>query len=110
GASADHLRANLEGFRALFQGCGENASGLGFDDWLTQVGGGELAAQMTEDLDHAESAVDAIDVNLELAVVSEPAKVQAAYEAVKLITDELKTQFVTLLNLELPKTVEGDND
>jgi len=32
------------------------------------------------------------------------------YDAVKVVTDELKTEFVTVLNLELPAAAEGDND
>ncbi|HEY6879722.1 MAG TPA: imelysin family protein, partial [Polyangiales bacterium] len=32
-----NLRANLSGFRLLFNGCGANYTGLGFDDWLRAI-------------------------------------------------------------------------
>ena len=41
--STANLQANLRGFRRLFQGCGENGAGIGFDDWLREVGNGNLA-------------------------------------------------------------------
>jgi hypothetical protein len=34
----------------------------------------------------------------------------AVYTAFKGLTDLLKTEFVTVLNLELPKSTQGDND
>jgi hypothetical protein len=36
--------------------------------------------------------------------------VEALYNAIKKITDVMKTEFITVLNLDLPKTSEGDND
>jgi hypothetical protein len=36
--------------------------------------------------------------------------VRALYDAVKGVTDVLKTEVVTVLDLELPQKVEGDND
>ena len=38
------------------------------------------------------------------------ASVRAVHAAVKNLTDVLKTDFVTVLDLELPKKAEGDND
>jgi hypothetical protein len=45
-----------------------------------------------------------------VAVVSDPVKIQELYAAVKVVTDVLKGELVTVLNLELPGAVEGDND
>jgi hypothetical protein len=61
-------------------------------------------------LSGAEAAVDELDPPLEQALASDPQKVRAVYDAVKALTDPLKTEFVTVLNLELPRTSEGDND
>jgi predicted lipoprotein len=108
--STDHLRANLLGFRRVFEGCYADGAGLGFDDWLRAVGANDIADGMTADLAGARAAVDALSPPLEEAIVSDPAKVQVVYAAVKKLTDALKTEFVTALNLELPKTIEGDND
>lgn len=109
-SSTAHLRANLRGFRRLFEGCGEGNAGLGFDDWLRAVGASELADRMLAALSGAEAAVDTLDPPLEQALASDPQKVRAVYDAVKALTDPLKTEFVTVLNLELPRTSEGDND
>ncbi|MBX3182966.1 MAG: imelysin family protein [Polyangiaceae bacterium] len=108
--SVAHMQANLRGFRRLFQGCGPGGEGVGFDDWLIAIGAGDLAARMLSALDGAEPAIAAIGGPLDDAVVNEPEKVQLAYTRLKALTDLLKTEFVSVLNLELPKTSEGDND
>jgi predicted lipoprotein len=110
GQSTAHLRRNLAGFRLLFQGCGAGNGGFGFDDWLRAVGAADLATRMLEALSGAERAVDTLDPPLEQALATDPAKVMAVYTAFKGLTDLLKTEFVTVLNLELPKTTQGDND
>ncbi|WP_394832615.1 imelysin family protein [Pendulispora rubella] len=109
--SKENIKANLIGFRRLFQGCGENGAGLGFDDWLRAVGASDLSDRMIAALATAQAAVDALaGMSLEQALESAPAKVEALYGAVKTLTDLLKTEFITVLNLELPKGSEGDND
>jgi predicted lipoprotein len=108
--STAHLRHNLTGFRRLFQGCDPGFGGFGFDDWLRAVGAAELATRMLAALSSAEEAVDKLDPPLEQALATDPAKVMAVYTAFKGLTDLLKTEFVTVLNLELPKTTQGDND
>lgn len=105
-----HIRNNLKGFRRLFQGCADDGSGLGFDDWLVAVGAGDLAARMLDALAGAESALAALPNALDSAVTGDLPSVQLAYARVKVLTDLLKTEFVTMLNLELPAAVEGDND
>ncbi|XXX73662.1 imelysin family protein [Sorangium sp. So ce134] len=108
--STAHLRANLRGFRRLFQGCGEGGEGVGFDDWLREVGSGDLADRMLQALSGAQAAVDALDPPVEQALSTDRAKVEAVYYAVKALTDLLKTELVSALNLELPQSSEGDND
>ncbi|MDX2053350.1 MAG: imelysin family protein [Polyangiaceae bacterium] len=110
GASLDNLRANVSGFRSLFQGCGQGHSGLGFDDWLIAVGASDLNARMFGALDQLEQKLKAVPVPLEDLVRTDLARAQELHAAAKALTDLLKTEFVTLLNLDLPKSVEGDND
>jgi hypothetical protein len=43
-------------------------------------------------------------------LISDLAAVQAAHAAIKAITDNMKSQFVTVLNLSVPQTGAGDND
>jgi uncharacterized protein len=109
--STDHLRQNLIAARKVFEGCGTGYWGLGFDDWLIDVGEEELAQRMLEALQAAQAEVDALDPKLEQAIFeSPPSKVAAVHAAVKAFTNLLKTEFVTMLNIELPDTAQGDND
>ena len=108
--STAHLRHNLAGFRKLFQGCEAGNGGFGFDDWLRAVGASDLADRMLAALTRAEEAVTTLDPPLEEALATEPSKVMEVYTAFKALTDLLKSEFVMVLNLELPKTTQGDND
>ena len=108
--STDHLRQNLAGFRDVFEGCGPGHSGLGFDDWLREVSAGDLATRMLDALAGAQRAVDTLSPPLEDALVSDIEAARAVHTAVKALTDLLKTEFVSVLDLELPASAEGDND
>ncbi len=108
--STDNLRQNLIGFRKLFQGCGANYVGLGFDDWLVAVGAADLAQRMLDALVAAQDSVEELDPPMEEAVVSAPQKLLTIHEAVKNLNDLLKTEFMSTLDLELPMGAEGDND
>jgi predicted lipoprotein len=108
--SVAHIAQNLRGFRKLFQGCAEGNAGLGFDDWLVAVGASELSERMLAALDATDAALATLDQPLEALVVADPARVRAVYDALKQLTDPLKTEFVTTLNLERPEGTIGDND
>ncbi|MGE0323913.1 MAG: imelysin family protein [Polyangiaceae bacterium] len=108
--SLAHIANNLAGFRDLFTGCSDSALRLGFDDWLTAVGAESVSQRMLTALDGAQLEVSKVAGPLDTAVVNDKASVERAYAAVKQLTDILKTEFVTVLNLELPKSAEGDND
>lgn len=107
--STAHIRANLAAFRRSFAGCADGV-GVGFDDWLRAVGAADLADRMLAALAKAQASADALDPPIEQSIVSDPAKVAALHADVKALADLLKTEFVTVLNLELPKSSEGDND
>ncbi len=110
GRSRTHIRNNLLGLRMLMAGC-KDGEGVGFDDVLTAVGATSLAERLTADIDGAIAAADALqndDLAQELATNLEG--VQNLHAAIKKITDALKTEFVTVLDLELPQVLEGDND
>jgi predicted lipoprotein len=109
--SKRHIRNNLLGFRMLLTGCGADASGLGWGDVLVALGRADLAMDLEKDTLAAIAAVDAIaQADLDTAITQDLARVRALYDAVKRITDRLKSEFVTVLDLELPKRVESDND
>ena len=106
---SDNLRENLRGFQSLFQGCGENGEGLGFDDWLTDAGHPELAAEMVTALANARAAAETFPP-LDAAT---PEQLETMYRAVKALTDPLKNDLFgagSPLNLKLPAGVASDTD
>jgi len=108
--STDNIRQNYLGFRRLFQGCGARYSGLGFDDWLDAIGAGDLRSRMLNALDGAQRAIDALDPPLEVSITQNTSLVWDVYNALKELTDLLKSEFVTVLDLELPAGAGSDND
>jgi len=109
--SISHLRNNLIGFRRLFLGCGPQGEGLGFDDLMNAAGAAELRSRMTADLNAALLSVDALkSPDLATAVANEREAVLGIYDAIKRITDALKSDFTVVLQINPPKRVEGDND
>lgn len=106
---SDNIRENLAGFQRLFQGCGENGEGLGFDDWLIDAGHPELATEMVNALAGARAAAETFP-RLDTAT---PEQLEAMYRAVKALTDPLKTDLFgagSPLNLKLPAGVASDTD
>jgi predicted lipoprotein len=108
--STQNLQQNLHGFRDAFEGCGPDHAGLGFDDWLREMGAGDLADRLVEALVGTEHALSELEPRLEDAIASDPPRVLVVHAAAKRATDLLKTELVTVLDLELPLAVEGDND
>ena len=104
--SAANILNNLRGFESLYLG----GEGNGFDDLLVSIGADDLDTSMRSAITDAIAALepfgddlgDDIDTNLQSVI--------DAYDAIKAITDLLKTQFVTVLDLDLPQRAEGDND
>ena len=58
----------------------------------------------------AMKAVEAIPGSVHEALTTDKAKVEAAREAIKKITDILKTEFVLAVSLDVPEEAAGDND
>lgn len=109
--SKTQLRQNLVGARLVLEGCGAQNTGLGFDDMLVALGQDQLAKDMAVNLTAAIAAADAIQGDdLAHALATQRPQVDALYTAVKAVTDRLKTDFVSVLDLEIPRRVEGDND
>lgn len=107
----EQILANLRGLRLAFRGDGlDGPADPGFDDFLVAVGSTDLATAMSADIDAAIAAVEAIPVPLEDAVTSARPSVIDAHAAVKKVTDQLKSQFLAVLSLDLPDASAGDND
>jgi uncharacterized protein len=105
-----NIRANISGFRLLFNGCGSNYSGLGFDDWLRTIGRGDLADSMTSALINADNAVASMPLPLEQMLSANLGPVQQVHAAIQAVTTLFKVDFTTALNLQRPAVNEGDND
>ncbi|HEY1101020.1 MAG TPA: imelysin family protein [Myxococcota bacterium] len=109
--SKRNVRANIVGFSQIFGGCSDVDADLGFDDFLIALGHAPLAAQINGDVAAALAAVDAIEEDdLLPALQNDRQSIEDLHTIVKKITDELRTDFVSLLDLEIPQRVEGDND
>jgi hypothetical protein len=111
GASKSHLKDNVDGFRLVFSGCGADHAGLGFDDYLTAVGATSLGKQIDDGAVAVLTAIDAIpDDDMRKALETNVDLVRGVHTALRGVTDLLKTQFISVLDLEIPRRIEGDND
>lgn len=104
------IRANLDATRRLFTGTTSEVDGPGFDDFLIALGHPDVAARMTASLDEAIADAAALPDSFLSALTSSYAQIVATHGATKKFTDDLKSQFLTLLALEIPDDVATDND
>ncbi|MGB0647070.1 MAG: imelysin family protein [Bradymonadia bacterium] len=109
GASKTNLLVNLDTLELIFRG-GNEASQYGFDDLLIEEGAMALTDRMNQHLNVAKEKTTLITTSVEEQLNSNPEVVRNAHVAVRDITDDLKTQFVTVLNLSVPQEGAGDND
>lgn len=108
--STENIAANLRAFRKIFTGGAPGSeAALGFDDFLVELGAPALATEMIAETDAAIAVVDSMG-SFQAALTADRAKAVAAYDAVKVLTDDLKSQFVTVLNLSVPDEGAADND
>lgn len=124
--SIANIHNNLKGFKQSFNG----ADGLGFDDIIRAEGFADVAADFNQDIDNAITLAGQIDESLLsqserlLAAGSNTAclnaaanpEVQSDYPACQLhgylkrLNDRLRTDFITIVNLDLPERGQSDND
>jgi predicted lipoprotein len=106
GNSLANILENLQGLRAVYAGIDGTTNGLGFDDYLTALGS-PLGERITQHIQMALAAVQAIPPPLRVAVVEHPQAVEAAYQALKVLLVLLKVDMTNLLGV----TVDfSDND
>lgn len=107
--SREAIIANLDGLRAVLHG-DFTETGHGFDALLEQRGAGSLATDMDAALQTARARAEALGAPIDSAVVSNLAGVQQLHTDVKVFTDFLKVQFITVLSLTVPAEGAGDAD
>ncbi len=108
--SKEHVLANMRAFQALFLGATPGTDAPGFDDLLDDMGSSAVTADMTDAIDAALGAIEAIPGTLSEALDSDPQSIEDAHAAVRTVTDILKSEFIGDLNLEAPDRAAGDND
>ncbi|MBL4629728.1 MAG: imelysin family protein [Paraglaciecola sp.] len=107
--SLQNIINNIQGLKLIFLG-GETDAAIGFDDYLLDVGATETANQMRDDLIDVIAFATALQQSLSELLVQSPEQVQEVHEQLKKVTDNMKTDFIQSLALELPATSAGDND
>jgi uncharacterized protein len=100
------IRANLDALERVFTG----VDGPSFDDFLRAVGQDELAQRMTTNLDAAIAKANALPDDFVTTLQTNRPLVVDTHAAITLFTTDLKTQFLTVLALDIPDDVAADND
>lgn len=108
-ASKEGAVANVEAFGLLYFG-GEAASGTGFDELLVERGAEALESDLTAAVVGAPVALQSVPGGFEEALVADPSALDESHQAVKAITDLLKGEFATTLDLTIPQEGGGDAD
>jgi uncharacterized protein len=103
------IRTNLITLREAVTGMA-SVDGPGFDDFLIAVGQPDVAARMTGELDAAIASANALPDSFLGALTTNYAAIVDTHTAVKLFTNDLKSQFLTVLALDIPDDVASDND
>lgn len=124
--SLANVRNNLVEFKNMLLG----GEGLGFDDAIISAGFPEVVEAFVADTDLAIGIIDASDNSLyqQLVAIEQSGDHSACgnsaanpevasgipacrvHGALKRITDRLRTDFVTIVNLDLPDRAQSDND
>ncbi|MFD2165461.1 imelysin family protein [Thalassotalea euphylliae] len=104
--SISHIANNLKAFEDLLTG----KDGVGFIEYLIDVGDQDTADTMSADVEAAIADTEAYQSTLAEALLNNEAQVTETHTKVKAVTDKLKVDFINSLALELPQTSAGDND
>lgn len=108
--SAENIEANLTGLLYVLQGSQDADSGIGFDDFLIDVGDADTATRLMQDLRAAIATTQGLNDALSDTLNTDPQAVEQLHSDVKKVTDTMKSDFINSLALELPATSAGDND
>ena len=109
-ASIRFVHANLLGTQEMMLGAG-GAEPRGFLWLLEELDQGALAGELRTTLQAAIDQAAALgDRTVEDVLAESATGLMPLYEAIRVFTELLKTQFVTVLDLDLPNRAEGDDD
>jgi hypothetical protein len=120
--SRDNIRVNITTFREVFSG---KSGGRGLNALMEGVGRTDLVTRFMTTITQAEQAEAALTTGFEAAVAAIPSRnacvMAAANRAgapdvcrmqglIDEVTDTLRTEIVSTLNLRIPDYAAGDND
>lgn len=110
--SKRHIINNLRAFQKLFLGNAPTAPDrVGFDDFLVSLGANDLSSRITLNTVAAITAFENLPgASLEDDINNNIMQVNAAFDALKLVTDDIKTELPSVLNFAVPSQGAGDND
>lgn len=109
--SKEHIRANVAAYEQLLLGCGPGATGLGFDDLLAAIGASHVTDKLVASVSAIRAALDGLtEPTFEEDLQKNPAGVRALFDALRANAVVMKSELVTVLDLEIPRKLEGDND
>jgi predicted lipoprotein len=113
--SLTNIVNNLMALQQFMQGQPSNSDSsiegaIGFRDYLVDVGDQDTAELLDESITKAIATMQAYQSSLYQTLTTAPEQVEQSHVEVKVITDELKSDFINSLALELPATAAGDND
>lgn len=109
-SSLVYARVNVEAFRDAYLGGPPPMDAPGFDDLLRSMGAADLDRRIQEAIVVALAAFDLVDGPLEIAVDTDADDVLILHDAIRTVADLFRVELLTVLDLELPARVEGDND
>ncbi len=109
GHSKENILTNLRTFQNVLRG-GVDNGGVGFEELLASVNATPLAEELADRTQQTLETTSAIPGTLQEALASNPETVRDAHAAIKDLTDLVKTQFVSVLNLRVPGEGAADND
>lgn len=109
--SLNNVLNNLLSLQKLYSGdMTANDTGIGFDDFLIDVGDSDTAQAMATAIDEAIASINAYQTSLATALENNPEQVESSHDEIRDVTDIMKTDYINSLALELPATSAGDND
>ena len=109
--SRENVLANLEAFRDVLNGGQAGRGDLhGWHDLLSAGGAGDLSAALDGALESAIDLVASHDASLLQLLETDVEAARDMHTAVKEVTNLLKTEFLSALDLEIPQRAASDND
>ena len=104
----EHIIQNLKAAQMILEGAG--GAELGMSKLLREVGADTLADDLSATLSEAIAKAEAIPGTMADSVVNNPNSVIEAHTSLTAFTTLLKTQFIAILDLQIPARAASDSD